>query len=373
MTTMATAVGTRPLPHIHPLQSLYHIPATLSNFTVDYLSKLFSAVDKPNSQLKIPTRQPDNRKFPDFRSFIRTLLINGRISADTLVHALIYLSRFHRRAFRKQAIVEDGAKHKLFLAALLVASKFCDDRYPLATITVCEFLPQGLLMLEEVNRMERAFLGIIRYKLIVDPDELALLLGKHGIDIKHIANVISQRLNGRPAAIHSQSQQKQQQLQQQQQQQQPMAVGALVSGGIPQRAQAGHSTSARTVRSGSIGLIGAAAPQTTTVGMVASTVPVVAGSAGATTVVGTARLTTASSSSNSNSSRNSNSANAIITSTHTLPQSAGPLVLHNAYLESATDKRPRRASKPLPSTDRLARQREPLALETMFKQPLPHH
>ncbi|KAJ2313281.1 PHO85 cyclin-1 [Coemansia sp. RSA 2705] len=182
------------LPAPPPVFSLYHIPPTLSAFTVDYLSKLFSAVPKPSAMLKLPDRPVDSRKFPEFRYFIRTLLINGRISADTLVHALIYLSRFHRKVSRQRALVEEGAKHKLFLAALLVASKFCDDRWPLATIVVCDFLPQGLLSCSEVNRMERAFLRIIGYKLVVDPDELALLLNKHGIDIREIARIIHQRL-----------------------------------------------------------------------------------------------------------------------------------------------------------------------------------
>ncbi|KAI9475283.1 cyclin domain-containing protein, partial [Coemansia mojavensis] len=119
-----------------------------------------------------PDRPIDSRNFPEFRYFIRTLLINGRISADTLVHALIYLSRFHRKVSRQRALIEEGAKHKLFLASLLVASKFCDDRWPLATVVVCDFLPPGLLSLAEVNRMERAFLRVIGYKLIVDPKEL---------------------------------------------------------------------------------------------------------------------------------------------------------------------------------------------------------
>ncbi|KAJ1737978.1 AAA ATPase afg3, partial [Coemansia sp. RSA 1086] len=161
-----------------------------SNFTVDYLTKLFSAVNKPSTVLKRPDRPIDSRNFPEFRYFIRTLLINGRISADTLVHALIYLSRFHRKVSRQRALIEEGAKHKLFLASLLVASKFCDDRWPLATVVVCDFLPPGLLSLAEVNRMERAFLRVIGYKLIVDPKELALLLSRHGIDIWQIAKSI---------------------------------------------------------------------------------------------------------------------------------------------------------------------------------------
>ncbi|KAJ2455128.1 PHO85 cyclin-1 [Coemansia sp. RSA 2336] len=176
--------------HTEPLYSLYHIPQTLTNFTVDYLTKLFSAVNKPTTALKRPDRPIDARNFPEFRYFIRTLLINGRISADTLVHALIYLSRFHRKVSRQRALIEEGAKHKLFLASLLVASKFCDDRWPLATVVVCEFLPRGLLSLAEVNRMERAFLRVIGYKLIVDPKELALLLSRHGIDIWQIAKSI---------------------------------------------------------------------------------------------------------------------------------------------------------------------------------------
>ncbi|KAJ2851617.1 PHO85 cyclin-1 [Coemansia brasiliensis] len=195
---------------LEPVYSLYHIPQTLTTFTVDYLTKLFSAVNKPPTMLKRPDRPIDSRKYPEFRYFIRTLLINGRISADTLVHALIYLSRFHRKVSRQRALIEEGAKHKLFLASLLVASKFCDDRWPLATIVVCDFLPPGLLSLAEVNRMERAFLRVIGYKLIVDPKELALLLSRHGIDIWQIARSIDERRAGNSRAQQTLEQQQQQ-------------------------------------------------------------------------------------------------------------------------------------------------------------------
>ncbi|KAJ1991411.1 PHO85 cyclin-1 [Coemansia sp. RSA 1358] len=229
------------------IHTLYHIPQTLTTFTVNFLSQLFSAVEKPLSQLKRPDIPVDTRKFPEFRYFIRTLLINGRISADTLVHALIYLSRFHQRVAQKQALVEEGAKHKLFLAALLVASKFCDDRYPLATISVCEFLPLGLLSLAEINRMERAFLKVIKYKLIVDPDELALLLSRHGIDIKQIAKAIAERLTiggTAPRFVQPQGTMMHQPLSTQ-----PAAPTLMSVAAISQRAMAGHSTSARTVGS----------------------------------------------------------------------------------------------------------------------------
>ncbi|KAJ1944021.1 PHO85 cyclin-1 [Kickxella alabastrina] len=299
------------------LHTLYHIPPTLSAFTVDYLSKLFSAVEKPNSKLKRPDRPLDQRRFPEFRYFIRTLLINGRISADTLVHALIYLSRFHQRVSSKQSVVEEGAKHKLFLAALLVASKFCDDRYPLATITVCEFLPRNLLSLAEINRMERAFLKIIRYKLIVDRDELALLLSKHGIDIRQIAKTIAQRLGidmSKHGVVVAQSA--------------PVPLG-FSTNGIPQRAVAGHSISARIGRSGSLSMVGSAVVMVPPLSMPPASV----------VMTGSARLTGA------------------------MP--GGPVVLHNAYLESSTAKRSQRISKPLPVpfVDITRRQREAMDSE----------
>ncbi|KAJ1739208.1 hypothetical protein LPJ58_007116, partial [Coemansia sp. RSA 1591] len=50
-----------------PVYSLYHIPPTLSTFTVEYLSKLFSAVEKPPTVLKRPDRPIDSRKYPEFR------------------------------------------------------------------------------------------------------------------------------------------------------------------------------------------------------------------------------------------------------------------------------------------------------------------
>ncbi|KAJ2743030.1 PHO85 cyclin-1 [Coemansia sp. BCRC 34301] len=284
---------------LQTINNLFHIPATLVSFTVEYLSRLFSAVDKPQTSLKRPDIPVDERRFPEFRYFIKTLLINGHISADTLVHALIYLSRFHRRIARQQALVEEGAKHKLFLAALLVASKFCDDRYPLATISVCEFLPHGLVSLVEVNRMERAFLKVIRYKLIVDPDELALLLSKHGIDIRQIARVIAERTgaSGGTAGYVEKS-----------------VVPPVVNAGmalappIPQRAVAGHSISARSV-GGSSSMTGGS------MGLISNVLS-------ATTAMGTVRLAT---------------------------NSAATTVLQNAYLETTAGKgRSRRMSKPLP-------------------------
>ncbi|ORX69038.1 hypothetical protein DL89DRAFT_268071 [Linderina pennispora] len=136
---------------------------------VDWLAQLFPSTDSPGSRLKGRNRAVDSRQYPDFKHFIETLLFNGRISSATLVHGLIYLGR--------RAIIEDGAKHKIFLAALLVASKFCDDRYPLSTCF-------------DVNRMERAFLSQIKYNLV------AVLL-KHGVDIKQIARMVAEKTNTR--------------------------------------------------------------------------------------------------------------------------------------------------------------------------------
>ncbi|KAJ2506153.1 PHO85 cyclin-1 [Coemansia sp. RSA 2052] len=288
---------------LQTINNLFHIPATLVSFTVEYLTKLFSAVDKPQFSLKRPDIPVDERRFPEFRYFIKTLLINGHISADTLVHALIYLSRFHRRLARQQALVEEGAKHKLFLAALLVASKFCDDRYPLATISVCEFLPLGLVSLVEVNRMERAFLKIIRYKLIVDPDELALLLSKHGIDIRQIARVIAERTGGSGGTARYIEK--------------PVVpvvanVGIALVPPISQRAVAGHSISARSV-GGSSSITGGS------MGLISNVLS-------STAAMGTARLA------------GSNTVNPAAT------------VLHNACLEVTTGRgRSKLSSKPLPT------------------------
>ncbi|KAJ2793900.1 PHO85 cyclin-1 [Coemansia guatemalensis] len=291
--------------------SLYHIPQTLSTFTVEYLSKLFSAVEKPHTVLKRPDRPIDERKFPEFRYFIRTLLINGRISADTLVHALIYLSRFHRRVSRQRALVEEGAKHKLFLAALLVASKFCDDRWPLATVVVCDFLPSGLLSFAEVNRIERAFLKVIGYKLIVDPDELALLLGKHGIDIRQIARTIAERLGttNKQLDCHRLSQSD------------PQKPSASTH-----RAVAGHSTSARSIAQQQQQSL--SAPTTELIGNALSSAS-----------IGTAKL-----------SNNHTSSTAIGTAATALL--VNPVVLHTASLEYTAAARPRRKSKPLPPQPR---------------------
>lgn len=80
--------------------------------------------------------------------------------------------------------------YRLFLAAVLTSSKYLSETGTGLTSTHVAFLTRHLYTPKDINRMERSFLGLLRYDLWVSPDDIQLFITSYGslihIDINQV-------------------------------------------------------------------------------------------------------------------------------------------------------------------------------------------
>ncbi|KAI8091259.1 cyclin domain-containing protein [Gilbertella persicaria] len=140
---------------------IYSIPCILIDFTAMTLCDL------------IPTRKK-NRSLPEFVFFVQKVTHQAHIHVRTLLVALIYLKRA-KSNLPKRAVGNDDTTHRMFLASLLLASKFLQDTtwtaHALSNRRVYEICG-GLFSLQEINQFERGFLKLIQYDCYVDDQAL---------------------------------------------------------------------------------------------------------------------------------------------------------------------------------------------------------
>ncbi|ORY01084.1 hypothetical protein K493DRAFT_312573 [Basidiobolus meristosporus CBS 931.73] len=112
--------------------------------------------------------------------FIQQTTFGAKISAEILIASLVYMERL-KKALPSGALGEYGTSHRIFLASLLIASKFLDDK-PLTTAKLVEVIGSRWST-KEINRMERAFLNFLKFQLWVDLEELTAYVSRHNIDL----------------------------------------------------------------------------------------------------------------------------------------------------------------------------------------------
>ncbi|KAJ1972060.1 hypothetical protein H4R35_004885 [Dimargaris xerosporica] len=133
---------------------------------------------------------------PDLVPFARHLVTTCQVSTATLLHALVYLRRL-RDTLPAGALSRPGSSHRIFVAALLLASKYADDAHALTPRTIANTLMHwqplhtawsrialGRLSAQtsvwwafprEIARIERAFLRLLKFELHVTSEDLAAL------------------------------------------------------------------------------------------------------------------------------------------------------------------------------------------------------
>lgn len=142
------------------------------------------------------------RSLPEFVFFVQKVTHQANINVRTLLVALIYLKRA-KSNLPKRAIGSDGktslnqhhdfilmlcildTNHRMFLGALLLASKFLKDTtwttHTLSNRRIYEICG-GLFSMEDVYQLERAFLKLIQYDCWVDDDTLNQFVELHRSD-----------------------------------------------------------------------------------------------------------------------------------------------------------------------------------------------
>ncbi|KAF8646943.1 hypothetical protein AX16_007035 [Volvariella volvacea WC 439] len=127
--------------------------------TVDY------AMNRPTSSSlygKVAKR-PELRKFVEFATNVIT---RAEVSAPTLLTALVYIDRAKPHL---HIALEEWALERVFLGAIIVASKYLND----STLKNVHWaLCTGVFGKRDVGRIEREFLDVLDFELAVTEDDL---------------------------------------------------------------------------------------------------------------------------------------------------------------------------------------------------------
>ncbi|KAG7096533.1 hypothetical protein E1B28_003961 [Marasmius oreades] len=103
---------------------------------------------------------------PSLRNFIHRLVEHVNVSVGTLLTTVIYYDRIRPKL--TEASGARGARHRLFLATLIVASKYLNDSSP-KTLHWQKYA--NITTLQNVNIMERQLLELLDYNLRFNEEE----------------------------------------------------------------------------------------------------------------------------------------------------------------------------------------------------------
>jgi hypothetical protein len=166
----------------------------------------------------IPIVKPaaSSSPLPELVYFIHKMSIRSHMDWQVAIIALIYLHRC-KRALPKGAVGNPGKEthqasphnnrpkfiqtnplkkiiwlfadtaHRVFLAAVLIASKFVQDSNMnvaprLTNQKLCNFC-DGMYTLRDIGDLERAFLKILKYRCWVSHEDIQRFLYKHRADL----------------------------------------------------------------------------------------------------------------------------------------------------------------------------------------------
>ncbi|RIA91224.1 hypothetical protein C1645_692906 [Glomus cerebriforme] len=122
----------------------------------------------------------NNSSLPNLIHFIKSVTTKSRVSKMTMVVGLIYVDRL-KKTLPSSARGDFDTPYKIFLSAILVASKYLSD-HSLQNKTIAD-ITDGLYTNKDVNTMERSFLGLLKYNLWVDADEVKSFLEEHRVEL----------------------------------------------------------------------------------------------------------------------------------------------------------------------------------------------
>lgn len=137
-----------------------------------------------------------NTKFnlPPLNEFIATVFKRSKLSPCVCLVSLIYLQRL-KTSLPSHARGDIDTPYRLFLAAILTASKFLSETGTCLTSQAIVVMTDHVYTPRDVNLMERSFLGLIKYNLFVNVEAIKEYLDIHGktLEMDLVEEVLDQQ------------------------------------------------------------------------------------------------------------------------------------------------------------------------------------
>ncbi|KAJ7772857.1 hypothetical protein DFH07DRAFT_878385 [Mycena maculata] len=161
-----------PSSHSPELMELVNIKLTrpVIEYVVDCVSETVEyALGRSSPRESSPTRGRTLARSPyhtKFTSFVSTVLSRAEVAAPTVLVALVYIARARPHL---SIALEEWALERVFLGALITASKYTND----STLKNVHWaLCTGVFGKRDVGRIEREFLDVLDWELAVGEGEL---------------------------------------------------------------------------------------------------------------------------------------------------------------------------------------------------------
>ncbi|KAK9760698.1 PHO85 cyclin-1 [Basidiobolus ranarum] len=118
-------------------------------------------------------RMATNKQIPSLELFIKELAAKSKVHTPSFLCTVIYLDRLRKR-LPEFARGMECTCHRIFLATLIIASKYLNDASPKNSYWARY---TSVFSLAEVNLMERQLLGLLDFNLRITIEELHQQLG----------------------------------------------------------------------------------------------------------------------------------------------------------------------------------------------------
>ncbi|CAG8545833.1 10259_t:CDS:1 [Acaulospora colombiana] len=145
-------------------------------FTVPNHTRHLIAFTADSCDSVLQCSQRSNASLPDLLHFVKDITERSKVTDITMVVGLIYVHRL-KKTLPPEARGDSDTPYKIFLSSILVASKYLSD-HSLQNKTIAD-ITNGLYTIKDVNTMERSFLGLLKYDLWVDYNEIKKFADEH--------------------------------------------------------------------------------------------------------------------------------------------------------------------------------------------------
>lgn len=168
-----------------------YIIAFTTNTATSLLPCSSKKLQKNNTVHKLNTKH----HLPPLNEFIATVFKRSKLSPCVCLVSLIYLQRL-KTGLPSHARGDIDTPYRLFLAAILTASKFLSETGTCLTSQAIVVMTDYVYTPKDVNLMERSFLGLIKYNLFVNVEAIKAYLDIHGktLEMDLVEEVLDQHL-----------------------------------------------------------------------------------------------------------------------------------------------------------------------------------